>query len=47
MAEPLHLSIIDMLDDPDLCGPFFQNASWKPSRAALSALFGLPMDAVV
>jgi hypothetical protein len=37
------LHIIEALSDPNLFGPFFKNASWKPWRAALAAIFALPM----
>jgi hypothetical protein len=38
------LHITEALDDPHLFGPFFKDASWKPWKAALAALFALPMD---
>ena len=27
---PYPISIPDFMDDPDLAGPFFQDASWNP-----------------
>jgi hypothetical protein len=38
-------SIIQCLDDPNLFAPHFRGDSWRPWRAFLAALFGLPMDA--
>jgi hypothetical protein len=39
------MNIADALNDRNLFQPFFKNASWKPWKAALAALFALPMDA--
>jgi hypothetical protein len=38
------LSIIDAIDDPDLFGGMFADASWEPWRAFLAALQALPMS---
>src|ERR1700677_388519 len=38
------LSIIDAIDDPDLFGGIFADASWEPWRAFLAALQALPMS---
>lgn len=39
--KPINLSILDAMGDADIAGPFFRNASWKPWRAALAAIFAL------
>ena len=38
------VSILEALDDPALFRPHFRGDTWKPWRAFLAALFGLPMD---
>ena len=40
----MSLSILDALDDPALFGEAFAEPSWRPWRAFLGALFGLPLD---
>ena len=37
------MSVIDMMRDAHLLGPFFEGASWDRWRAALKAAFALPM----
>jgi hypothetical protein len=39
------VTILDALDDDRLFAPHFAERSWKPWRALLAALFGLPLDA--
>ena len=39
----MSLSILDALDDPGLFGEAFAEPSWRPWRAFLGALFGLPL----
>lgn len=41
---PAPPTILDVMDDPDLFGPFFKGASWYAWRVFLAALFALPMD---
>jgi hypothetical protein len=38
------MTLIEALDDPALFGPHFRGDSWKPWKAALAAIFALPMD---
>jgi hypothetical protein len=38
------MTILEAMDDPALFGPFFNGDTWKPWRAFLAAVFGLPMD---
>lgn len=38
------MNILEALDDPALFAPHFRGGTWKPWRAFLTALFGLPMD---
>jgi hypothetical protein len=38
------VNIVEALDDPDLFAGMFDAPSWKPWRAFLVALTGLPMD---
>jgi hypothetical protein len=38
------LNIVEAMDDPALFGPWFHDPSWRPWRAFLAAMFGLPMD---
>ena len=37
-------TIIECLDDPALFAPHFVGDTWRPWRAFLAALFGLPLD---
>jgi hypothetical protein len=37
-------TITEAMDHPAVFGPFFKGTTWKPWRAFLAALFGLPMD---
>ncbi len=37
------MNILEALDDPNLFGGMFDGPSWKPWRAFLAALFGLPL----
>jgi hypothetical protein len=41
-AQPV--TIIEAMDDPELFGPLFTDASWLAWRAFLTALFGLPLS---
>jgi len=41
---PTRMTILDAMEHPDLFGPLFKNDSWRPSKAALAAIFGLPFD---
>ena len=36
-------SILDVMGDPRLLGPWFKGDSWRPWRVAQAALFGLPI----
>jgi hypothetical protein len=38
------ITILEAMDDPELFASHFRGESWKPWRAFLAALFGLPMD---
>jgi hypothetical protein len=39
------MTILEVMADKDLFLPWFKGDSWRPWRAFLAALFGLPMDA--
>ena len=39
-----NINILEALDDPNVFAPHFRGASWKPWKAALAAIFALPMD---
>ena len=39
------MNVLEALDDPKLFGAAFAGATWRPWRAFLAALFGLPLDA--
>lgn len=39
------MNLLDAMDDPAVFGPWFKRGDWKPWRAFLAALFGLPMAA--
>ena len=38
------MDILQALDDPHIFAPHFRGSSWKPWKAALAAIFALPMD---
>src|SRR5947207_1239782 len=37
-------NIIDIIDDPELLGPYFEGSSWNRWRAVLRAAFGLRLN---
>jgi hypothetical protein len=43
-ASVYPISILDALDDAALFAPHFRGGTWKPWRAFLAALFGLPLS---
>jgi hypothetical protein len=46
MADLSHFSILQAMDEPRIWGGWFRDKrTWKPWRAFLSALFGLPLSA--
>ncbi len=38
------MNVLQALNDPHIFAPHFRGASWTPWKAALAALFALPMD---
>ena len=38
------MNILEAMDDPNVFAPHFKGPSWKPWKAALAAIFALPMD---
>ena len=43
-AEQAQPTILDVMSDPALFGPTFQGDSWRPWRAFLATVFGLPLS---
>jgi len=41
--RPVRLTILDLMDDPQVFGPWFQGPSWGAWRTFLKVLFGLPL----
>lgn len=37
-------TLLDVIQDPGLFGPLFKSASWRPWKAFLAAVFGLPVS---
>jgi hypothetical protein len=38
------MNILEAMADPNVFAPHFKSSSWKPWKAALAAIFALPMD---
>jgi hypothetical protein len=38
------MNIIEAMADPNVFAPHFKGPSWEPWKAALAAIFALPMD---
>jgi hypothetical protein len=38
------MNILEAMADPNVFAPHFKGSSWKPWKAALAAIFALPMD---
>jgi hypothetical protein len=38
------MNIFEAMADPNVFAPHFKGLSWKPWKAALAAIFALPMD---
>jgi hypothetical protein len=45
MKTPVRLTILDLMDDPQVFGPWFRGPSWRAWRVFLTVLFGLPLTA--
>lgn len=43
--SPVRLTILDLMDDPQVFGPWFRGLSWYAWRVFLRALFGLALKA--
>ncbi len=43
-AEQAKPTILDVMSDPELFGSTFQGDSWRPWRAFLATVFGLPLS---
>ena len=42
--SPVRLTILDLMDDPQVFGPWFSGPSWGAWRVFLRVLFGLPLS---
>jgi hypothetical protein len=42
--SPVRLTILDLMDDPQVFGPWFRGPSWGAWRVFLRVLFGLPLS---
>ena len=44
VARRVRLTILDLMDDPQVFGPWFRGPSWRAWRVFLTVLFGLPLS---
>lgn len=43
-SRQVRLTILDLMDDPQVFGPWFRESSWRAWRVFLTTLFGLPLS---
>jgi hypothetical protein len=44
VSRQIRLTILNLMDDPQVFGPWFRGSSWRAWRIFLTVLFGLPLS---